>query len=244
MRLVKALMLITLFTLNACQSEPQKEEGVLSQETLISSRTLVRESNVGVRVDLFTQVFGGFFERRAGNTQGSGVIFFEDDTYYYVLTNFHVVNPRDYDRASYQLSPAFDTDPIEAELYVFDDTKDLAVLRFQKGEISLKVMNLSTRLNDPLVPGEFLLAVGNPSAINSIVTYGEYLDLVSIRDVDFKVIMHSALIFPGNSGGALTDINGNLVGLNTWRFQSGQDLNLAIPLETIQTFLISHDLWP
>ena len=238
------ILFIAMFLmLTGCESEPFQEEGLISQETLMLTRNDVRESNVGVRVDLFTQVFGGFFERRAGNTQGSGVVFFEDETYYYVLTNFHVVNPRDYDRASYQLSPSFESSPIEAELYVFDETKDLAVIRFEKGNLELKVMNLNRRLNEPLVPGEFLLAVGNPSAINSIVTYGEYLDLVSIRDVDFKVIMHNALIFPGNSGGALTDINGNLVGLNTWRFQSDEDLNLAIPLETIQTFLNSHDLW-
>jgi len=119
-----------------------------------------------------------------------------------------VVNPRDYDRASYQLTPSSEETPIEGELYVFDETKDLAVLKFPKSELLLKVLDLSTRLNQPLIPGEFLLAVGNPSAINSIVTYGEYLDLVTIRDVDFEVIMHSALIFPGNSGGALTDIDG------------------------------------
>lgn len=242
MSYLKIFSLIIILILTACH--PTEETHHVSQDVLMASRTLVRDSNVGVRVDLFTQVFGGFFERQAGNSQGSGVIFFVDDTYYYVLTNFHVVNPRDFDRATYRLSPSFDSDPINAELYVFDEGKDLAVLRFEKTGLEVTVMNIKERLDQELEAGELLLAVGNPSAINSIVTYGEYIDHITIREVDFPVILHSALIFPGNSGGALTDIHGHLVGINTWRFHTGDDLNLAIPLSTIETFLIRHDLWP
>jgi len=75
MKLFKTLTFMILLTLTACQSASPPQEDVLSQETLISSRDVVRASNVGVRVDLFTQVFGGFFERQAGNTQGSGSSF-------------------------------------------------------------------------------------------------------------------------------------------------------------------------
>jgi len=237
------LIALLFFTLIGCETQVDPRDTFINQDALMNARTLVRETNVGVRVDLFTQVFGGFFERSAGNAQGSGVIFFEDDDHYYVLTNFHVVNPRDFDRASYQLSVA-SGDTAEADLYVYDEAMDLAVLKFPKLDLDLKVMDLSHRYGIPLTPGEFLLAVGNPSAINSIVTYGEFMNLMTIQAVEFSVILHNALIFPGNSGGALTDINGRLVGINTWRFESGEDRNLAIPLDIIKLFLESHDLWP
>jgi len=238
------LMLLLLFTLAGCQAPVEGPSDLISQTELMAARSLVRTTNVGVKVDLYTQVFGGFFERRAGNAQGSGVLFHQDDEYYYVLTNFHVVNPRDFDRASYLLSPSDETEPIEATLHVFDDTKDLAVLRFPVGALELPLIDLKARLEEPLTEGELLLAVGNPSAINSIVTYGEYLGYVSIKEVDFQVLLHTALIFPGNSGGALTDLNGHLVGLNTWSYQNSDERNLAIPLEEIKTFLETHDLWP
>ncbi len=238
------LLLLLSITLAGCQAPVEGPNDLISQTELMEARSLVRTTNVGVRVDLYTQVFGGFFERRAGNAQGSGVLFLQDDEYYYVLTNFHVVNPRDFDRASYLLSPSDETEPIEATLHVFDASKDLAVLKFPIGDLDLTLIQLKARLEIPLIEGELLLAVGNPSAINSIVTYGEYLGYVSIKEVEFQVLLHTALIFPGNSGGALTDLNGHLVGLNTWSYQNSDERNLAIPLEEIKTFLETHDLWP
>ncbi len=240
MKKFKLLIGVLVLLLSGCFmiSEPSESAELQFQTELMHARTLIREANVGVKTDLFRQVFGGAFERMAGNSQGSGVIFFEDETHYYALTNFHVIDPKDFARASYQVTPSYHPDrPIEASLVAFDASKDLAVLKFPKNDLNLHVINIDARLNQPFVAREFLLAVGNPSAVNSIVTYGEYLNHVDIRDVDFKVILHSALIFPGNSGGALTDLQGNLVGINTWRSQQGDERNLAVPLEEIHAFL-------
>ena len=91
--------------------------------------------------------------------------------------------------------------------------------------------------NPEMENAEMVLAVGNPSAVNSIVTFGQYLGMVETDDVDFDVIYHSALIYPGNSGGALTDVEGRLIGINTWGVEGEAERSLAVPLEEILAFL-------
>ena len=243
-----AFLLITLFmtaTLSGCFVMQDADEigEVYLQTQLMTTRSHLRASNVGVEVDLFTQLFGGRFERTAGNSQGSGVIYAEDDTYYYALTNFHVIDPQDFDRVEYRVIPSYVDTEIDAEVIAFDETFDLAVLRFEKGTLDLEIMDIYERYNTEFEPYEMVLAVGNPASVNSIVTYGEYLDMVEIADVSFDVILHSALIYPGNSGGALADLNGNLIGLNTWRSQGSDERNLSIPLDEIHTFLLLEELY-
>lgn len=239
------VMLLMTVTLSGCfvMQDADEVSDVYLQTQLMSSRNHLRASNVGVEVDLFTELFGGRFERTAGNSQGSGVIYAEDDTYYYALTNFHVIDPGDFDRAEYKVVPSYSEVEIPAEVMAFDETFDLAVIRFEKGELNLEIMDIYNRYNDDLEPYEMVLAVGNPSAVNSIVTYGEYIDMVDIADVEFEVILHSALIYPGNSGGALADLNGNLIGLNTWRSQGSDERNLSVPLSEIHTFLLMEGLY-
>ena len=240
------IVLITMtVTLSGCFMTSGSDElgEVYLQTQLMSSRSHLRASNVGVEVDLFTQLFGGRFERTAGNSQGSGVIYAEDDTYYYALTNFHVIDPGEFDRVEYRVVPSYVDTEIDAEVLAFDETFDLAVLRFEKGDLDLEIIDIYARYNDDLEPYEMVLAVGNPAAVNSIVTYGEYLDMVDIADVEFEVILHSALIYPGNSGGALADLDGNLIGLNTWRSQGSDERNLSVPLSQIHTFLLMEGLY-
>jgi S1-C subfamily serine protease len=213
------------------------------QTQLMNTRTVIRNANVGVKVDLFTEFFGGRFERTAGNSQGSGVVYASDDTYYYALTNFHVIDGEGYDRVQYSIVPSYVEVQVEAVVMAYDETFDLAIIRFEKGNLELDIIDIFNRLEKPLTRGEMVLAVGNPSSVNSIVTYGEFINHVTINDVNFNVLLHSALIYPGNSGGALTDVNGNLVGINTWRSQDSDERNLSVPLNQIHNFLSSNNLY-
>ena len=216
------------------------------QAMLMETRTDIRLSNVGVKVDLYEERFGGSFTRVAGTSQGSGVVYKLADGYYYAITNFHVIDQKDYPRADYHIIPSFDTEEIEASVVVYDAERDLAIIRFSSENLDIPLIDIHTRLNETgsLKRDEMVLAVGNPSAVNSIVTYGEYLGMSQISNVEFNVILHSALIYPGNSGGALTDIEGHLIGINTWGTEDNDERNLAIPLRVIHDFLEEHTLLP
>lgn len=244
-RVALFLTLLILLPLSGCFVMQDSEEvaDLLMQDQLMMSRTYLRASNVGVEVDLFTEVLGGRFERTSGNAQGSGVVYARDDLYYYALTNYHVVDDAGFDRVEYTVLPSYTTDTVQAELLAYDDAIDIAVLRFLRDGITLDTIDIFARYNDDLDPREMVLAVGNPSAVNSIVTYGLFIEMVDIADVPFEVILHSALIFPGNSGGALADLDGHLIGLNTWRSQGSDEMNLSIPLSEIHAFLSKEDLY-
>ncbi|MCK7488389.1 MAG: serine protease [Bacillus subtilis] len=63
-----------------------------------------------------------------------------------------------------------------------------------------------------------------------------------IENVDFKVIYHTATIHEGSSGGALLDVDGNLLGINTWGSQNSDEDSFAVPVHIIYMFLVNHDL--
>jgi len=206
------------------------------QERILESRDVLRQSNVGVEMNVTPAepTNGGF----TTVSQGSGVIVDERDGMYYVLTNFHVVDSGDADGRSFSVLPlANEGERIIAEKMATCEARDLALLRFETEETFLPI-DMETRKDDDLRVGEFLLAAGNPSAVDGIVTFGEYKGETEISHVEFPVLAHNALIYSGSSGGALSDLDGNLVGINTWSSSSGAEpLNMAVPLDEIHAFL-------
>lgn len=244
------LFILLSFTLMSCDTinpagpyvpkvDYQNQDGSVLQGRMMETREKIREVAVGVEAIVFRS---GFL--RAPLTQtGSGYVFFEDETYYYALTNHHVIDRGSHPRVEYSVT-IFNRDgsnpSISAELMFKDDAYDLAVLRFEKGTHEIPVTDISTRLNSPPIPGEMLLAVGNPSGIDMIVTFGEFLSMTSIESVDFPVIFHSVMIFNGHSGGALTDLDGYLIGINAWGNSTDNSSGLAVPLEKIFEFLAKH----
>lgn len=144
-------------------------------------------------------------------SSGSGVIISDNG---YIATNNHVVN-----EASEIEVTLSDNRRYEAELIGTDPTTDLALLK-----IKAKGLNfLQYGDSDGLLPGAWVLAVGNPFELNSTVTAG----IVSAKARNIGIlsaenrlqiesfIQTDAAVNPGNSGGALVDLNGNLVGINT-----------------------------
>ena len=101
----------------------------------------------------------------------------------------------------------------------------------------MHLIDYRSRIENNVVQEEFVLAVGNPSGVKNIVTFGRILGYSRIGNVDYTVIHHNALINPGNSGGALCDLDGNLLGLNTWGSENKDDNNFAIPLSQINDFI-------
>ncbi len=165
------------------------------------------------------------------NGLGSGVIVGRDNDRVYVLTNNHVA--AEAEEISITL---YDKREFDAELVGTDARRDLALLVFSTKE-DVPVAELGN--SDGLYVGDWVLAVGNPLGFESTITAG----IVSAKGrrpmagadqagfTDF--IQTDAAVNQGNSGGALVNIRGEVVGINSWiASPSGGNIGLgfAIPI--------------
>ncbi len=176
------------------------------------------------------------------NGLGSGVIVRKVDDTVYVLSNNHVVGKAD--EISVRLQ---DGRQFTAKLAGKDPLRDLALISFETDE-DVPVADLGD--SDKLQVGDIVLAVGNPYGFESTVTSGIVSALgrrispdpstASLTDY----IQTDAAINQGNSGGALVNINGQVIGINTWIASStggNVGLGFAIPVnnakKTIDDFI-------
>ncbi len=219
-----------------------KPETGITADSLMAVRDKIRAFNISIDTQYYTG--SGWFSRIAGTGLGSGVVFEEDDDYYYALTNNHVitnvVEGKTYN-VKYTVTDIMGTEYANAQVVGYDnDDNDLAVIKFTKklnAGYTLSKADYTARKDTNVAKNEFVFAVGNPSGVNNIVTYGEIIGWSRIGNVSYNVIHHNALINPGNSGGALCDIDGNLLGLNTWGSEDADDNNYSISLKEINEFI-------
>jgi serine protease Do len=158
------------------------------------------------RNDPFSFFFGDYQPREG---TGSGVIYTEDG---YILTNNHVV-----EFADEFLVTLHDNREFRARLVGRDASTDMAVLKIDAKDLPAVELTNS----DDVRVGEWAIAVGNPFDLASTVTAG----IVSAKGRNINIIREGASIEsfiqtdaavnPGNSGGALVDINGKLIGINS-----------------------------
>jgi Do/DeqQ family serine protease len=167
---------------------------------------------------------------------GSGIIVRQVDQNVYVLTNNHVVNEAD------EITVKFaDHKQYKATLVGKDDKKDLALVTFQTQEcIPTAVLGDS----DSVRVGDWVLAVGNPLGFDSTVTQGiiSAIGRKSLPDSDIAMytdyFQTDAAINRGNSGGALVNIHGEVIGINTWiASPSGGNVGIgfAIPINNAKS---------
>jgi Do/DeqQ family serine protease len=173
--------------------------------------------------------FGRFSAPRVEQSLGSGVIVRADGI---IVTNNHVIQGAQ--RLKVVLS---DRREFDAELVLADPRVDLAVLRISAGE---RLPTLPFSDTNSLAVGDLVLAIGNPFGLSQTVTSGIISALarteVGVSDYAF-FIQTDAAINRGNSGGALVDMRGALVGVNTAIFsESGgsNGIGFAIPSEMVR----------
>jgi serine protease Do len=173
--------------------------------------------------DLFQQFFGGRRDQRQ-QSLGSGVIV---DSSGVVLTNEHVIA-----RATSVTITLSDRRTFECDVLGADPAFDLAVLK-ARGARNLPVAALGSSAD--LMPGETLVAIGNPFGLSNTVTTGVVSALhrsIDVRDRRYEdFIQTDAPINPGNSGGALLDIEGRLIGINTAIYDQANGIGFAIPID-------------
>jgi len=162
-------------------------------------------------MDPFRDFFGRGFQIPRGPQQGSGsgVILTSDG---YIVTNNHVVKGADEIEVVLNDKRSFN-----ATVVGTDQNTDLALLKIEASGLN----TLSFGNSDGLQVGEWVLAVGNPFNLNSTVTAG----IVSAKGRNINIlgggssieafIQTDAAVNPGNSGGALVNVKGELMGINT-----------------------------
>ncbi|MDQ2180081.1 S1C family serine protease [Marinifilum sp. D714] len=162
---------------------------------------------------------------------GSGVIISDDG---YIVTNNHVVKGSNLINVVLQ-----DKRSYEAKLVGQDPYTDLALIKIE--EEDLPAMSFGN--SDELKLGEWVLAVGNPFNLTSTVTAGiisakaRNLGIMSNRMSIESFLQTDAAVNPGNSGGALVDTKGRLVGINTAiesRTGSYSGYSFAIPVTIVK----------
>lgn len=153
----------------------------------------------------------------SATSQGSGVIFYENSTHYYVLTNHHVLHKDgDYFYTDYFVYDAYGNKYI-GELLDSDPKYDLGVLRIRKlSSVSLSSLKISESVPDRY---ETVASLGSPKGQFNSVTLGEVSNYKVIEqtdgsEVEFEVIWHTAYANHGSSGGALVNTCLELVGIN------------------------------
>ena len=150
--------------------------------------------------------YGDDSKKKVGT--GSGVIISPDG---YIITNYHVI-----ENSSEVIVTTNDNKEYEAEIIGFDEVTDIAVLKI-KSDINLDYIFFGD--SDSTLIGEWVLAVGNPYNLNSTVTAGivssKSRDLNEYDQKNQSFIQTDAAVNFGNSGGALVNIQGELIGINT-----------------------------
>jgi serine protease Do len=162
---------------------------------------------------------------------GSGVILSEDG---YIVTNNHVIDGAQNIKVILNDKREFD-----AQLVGTDPSTDIAVLKIEAEDLSFITFGNS----DNLRIGEWVLAVGNPFNLTSTVTAG----IVSAMGRNLRInqdqmaiesfIQTDAAVNPGNSGGALVNQQGNLIGINTAiasRTGSFTGYSFAVPVSIVK----------
>jgi len=200
--------------------------------TAVASKVL--PSVVGITV---TYQINSIFGSGTQEGTGSGIIISEDG---YILTNNHVVASSD--RSSYyaiqeatgvKVNLYQDDQTYDATIVGTDAITDLAVLKIDKNGLIPATLGNSENVK----VGEFVMAIGNPLGMDYSVTTGVVSALdrsVSSDGVTYKAIQTDAAINSGNSGGALVNANGEVIGINTMKLAGNgiEGIGFAIPISS------------
>jgi len=160
----------------------------------------------------WSRYFGGDpYSSKQQRSSGSGVIISDDG---FIVTNNHVI-----ENASEIEVVLSDNRNFEAEVIGVDKNTDLAVIKIDEKNLNAIKYGNSENINI----GEWVLAIGNPYEFRSTVTAGivsakgRNINIIN-RELEYRIesfIQTDAAVNPGNSGGALVNLNGELVGINT-----------------------------
>lgn len=213
-------------------------------DTSVYAANKILPSIVGITIEYnVSSSLGSFFGNKqqtsTATASGSGIIIKSDG---YILTNNHVVSTSSSNNSFYDISEATkitvklynDDTEYEAKIIGQDEQTDLAIIKIDKSDLTSAELADSSKVK----VGEFAMAVGSPLGMESSITCG----VISatnrqITDSDgktFTLIQTDAAINSGNSGGALVNSEGKVIGINTMKVSSTgvEGMGFAIPINS------------
>lgn len=208
-------------------------------DTAIYAAQKALPSMVSISVEYDVNYMG---MKKAVAGSGSGIILSEDG---YILTNNHVISSAD-SSSFYQVSDAKsikvkiygDDTEYSAEIIGTDSQTDLAVLKIDKTGLTPAELGDSSSVQI----GEFVLAIGNPYNLDYSVTAGIISALnreMTVENTTYNVIQADCAINSGNSGGALVNSKGEVIGITTLKLAGDgiEGVSFAIPVnETVPIY--------
>lgn len=215
------------------------EAAVVDTEKLMTVPQVYRanvNSTVGIKTSITATNFWGYKTTSAAS--GSGFIITDNG---YILTNYHVIEDSDSITVS-----AYDGSEYEAKIVGFDESNDVAVLKIEAEGLTPVVLGSSKALS----VGDEVVAIGNPlgeltfSATDGIVSALDRSVTLS-GNITMKLIQTDCAINSGNSGGALFNMYGEVVGITNAKFSSSStgasidNIGFAIPIDSVKPIVES-----
>lgn len=222
-----------------------RETSVLQIQQIDSSKTLTAaevyaanvNSTVGIVTSAVTTNFWG--QRTTSAAAGSGFLFTDDG---YILTNYHVVQGADSVTVS-----TYDGTKYDAKIIGFDESNDVAVLKIDAEGLTPVVIGNSDQLN----VGDSVVAIGNPlGELTFSLTSGTVSaldrEVTMSSGISMELIQTDCAINSGNSGGALFNMHGEVVGITNAKYSgssgSGASIDniaFAIPINDVYSIVTS-----
>ncbi len=223
-------------------NEGQRQNTVLDIKEIDTSKVMtpaqIYAVNVNSTVGITTSVTTNFFGYQTTSAaSGSGFILTEDG---YIVTNYHVI-----EGASSIKVTAYSGETYDAALIGYDENNDLAVIKIEAKELTPVVLGNSDNMN----VGDSVVAIGNPlgeltfsltsgavSALNREVTMS--------NGISMDLIQTDCAINSGNSGGALFNMYGEVIGITNAKYSSGSsseasidNIGFAIPVNNVRSII-------
>ncbi len=192
-------------------------------------------STVGIQTQITTNYFGYTTNSAAS---GSGFILTEDG---YVITNYHVIED-----ANSVTVMTYDGKSYDADIIGYDETNDTAVLKIEAEALVPVVLGSS----DALSVGDQVIAIGNPLGELTFSLTSGYVsalnrEITMSNNLTMKLIQTDCAINSGNSGGALFNLYGEVIGITNAKLSSSgssasiDNIGFAIPIDDVRGNIIS-----
>ena len=167
-------------------------------------------------------------ETADGTIIGTGFIISSDGK---ILTNYHVIEGATSGTATLSNNSKYNIDYVlgYSKPKDFGD-KDLAVIKINATNLPVCTLGDSDRIQ----VGDKVVTIGNPLGIQNVVSEG-----IISKIWETGLIQITAPISPGNSGGPLFNMDGEVIGINTFQYAKGQNLNVALPINWLKSLDIS-----
>lgn len=224
----------TLFTLKECGL---LEERIVEVDRTVTNVNITETNTIRESVDKIYNavVYIESLKNGTATGSGSGFVYKKDDKYGYVLTNQHVIDG----------STEIEITNIEgkvskATLLGEDAYSDIAVLRIDKEDV-LQVAELGS--SEDAYLGDTVFTVGSPlgktymGSVTKGVLSGKNRTVTVSSQFVMEVLQVDAALNPGNSGGPLVNINGEVIGINSLKLSQSEieGMGFAIPIELVKT---------